>query len=381
MTAPGPSPASMRLTRRQVLAAGALASAGLVAACRGGGSSGEGRRLVISTWPLYIDPSAPGRPGSVERFEQATGIQVDYSEDINDSQTFFARLRPELAAGRPLGIDLIVTPHWLADRLRQLGWLEPLQRPLIPNRANLIPPLRNPYWDPEMAYTLPWQSGVAGIAYNSRATGRELHSIDDLFAPDLHGKVAMLSEMRDTLGLLMLADGQDVSRPTLASARGAFERLRKGRDSGQIRAFTGNNYMNDLLTGNFKACMAWSGDVAQLVLDQPELRFIVPASGGIRWVDVMSVPRRAAHPREAARWMNFVYDPVQAARITAAVRYISPVQGVAAELARQPETAALARNPLLFPDAAMDQRLHVFGRLDPQDAARFEERFADIVAS
>ncbi|MEB3200091.1 MAG: spermidine/putrescine ABC transporter substrate-binding protein [Synechococcaceae cyanobacterium] len=375
-------PVIRRLTRRQLLGQLAVGSAAaLLAACGGRRSEGGGRRLAIANWPLNIDASEPGLPGTVDRFEQATGIQVDYSEDINDSQAFFARVRPDLAAGRPIGPDLFITPYWMADRLRGLGWLEPLDLQLIPNRINLSPSLRNPYWDPQGRHTLPWQSGVAGIAYNRRATGREISSIDDLFAPDLHGRVAMLSEMRDTLGLLMLADGQEVSQPTLKTANGAFERLRRGRQSGQIRAFTGNDYMNDLLTGNFKACLAWSGDVAQLARDEPDLQFVVPASGGIRWVDVMAVPRRALHPREAARWMDFVYDPVQAARITAAVQYISPVEGVQARLEGQPQTAALADNPLLFPDAALQRRLHVFGPLDPAEEARFEQRFAEITAA
>ena len=315
------------------------------------------------------------------RFEQASGIQVTYSEEINDSQAFFARIRPELAAGHPIAADVFVVTYWLIDRLRRLGWLEPLDLSLIPNATNLIPALRRPYWDPEGRFTLPWQAGIAGIAYNIQATGRELHGIDDLFAPDLHGRVGMLSEMRDTMGLMMLADGQDPGKPSLASAKNAFQRLQQGRASGQIRAFTGNNYMNDLLSGNFKACMAWSGDVAQLSRDQPNLRFIVPTSGAMRWVDVMAVPRRARHPREVAEWMNFVYDPAQAARISAEVHYISPVQGVQQVLASQPATAAFAKDPLLFPDAALNNRLHVFGPLPSDEEARFEERFAAIVAS
>ena len=382
-------PVVNQLRRRQLLqglalGAGAALLPSLLAACGGGPRGGSGardRRLVIANWPLYIDTSRPGQPGSVERFEKASGIRVTYNEEINDSQAFFARLRPELAAGHRIAADLFVVTYWLIDRLRRLGWLEPLELSLIPNAANLTPTLRRPYWDPEGKFTLPWQAGIAGIAYNIRATGRELNSIDDLFAQDLHGRVGLLSEMRDTMGLMMLADGQDPSKPSMATAKNAFERLRQGRASGQIRAFTGNNYMNDLLNGNFKACMAWSGDVAQLARDQPDLRFVVPDSGGMRWVDVMAVPRRARHPREAAEWMNFVYNPVQAAQITQAVHYISPVQGVQELLASQPSTAAEAKDPLLFPDAALNSRLHVFGPLPPDEEARFEERFATIVAA
>ena len=364
------------LQRLAATAAGAVLAPTLLQACKGNGNgSGE---LVISTFPLYIDPDAPGAPGSVSRFRRDTGIQLRYLEDLNDTRQFFARIRPQLAAGRPLVQDLMVLPSWMAQRLIGLGWLEPLPLAQVPNIRNLVPYLANPPWDPQQRYSLPWQSGIAGIAYNIKATGRELARIDDLFDPALRGRVSALLEMRDTMGLLMLADGQDISQPTWAAAQPSFARLEQARKDGQIRRFTGNDYQNDLLAGNLAACIGWSGDVAQLVLEQPDLRFVVPESGGVLWSDVMLMPKGAQHRREAAAWMNWVYEPVEAARIAAAVQYISPVVGVRQQLAKDPATAALAANELMFPDAAMQQRLHSFGPLSESEEARWEERFASI---
>ena len=372
------------LQRLAATAAGAVLAPTLLQACKGSGSgSGNGNgsgsgELVISTFPLYIDPDAPGAPGSVSRFRRDTGIQLRYLEDLNDTRQFFARIRPQLAAGRPLVQDLMVLPSWMAQRLIGLGWLEPLPLAQVPNIRNLVPYLANPPWDPQQRYSLPWQSGIAGIAYNIKATGRELARIDDLFDPALRGRVSALLEMRDTMGLLMLADGQDISQPTWAAAQPSFARLEQARKDGQIRRFTGNDYQNDLLAGNLAACIGWSGDVAQLVLEQPDLRFVVPESGGVLWSDVMLMPKGAQHRREAAAWMNWVYEPVEAARIAAAVQYISPVVGVRQQLAKDPATAALAANELMFPDAAMQQRLHSFGPLSESEEARWEERFASI---
>ena len=368
------------LQRLAATAAGAVLAPTLLQACKGNGSgSGSGSgELVISTFPLYIDPDAPGAPGSVSRFRRDTGIQLRYLEDLNDTRQFFARIRPQLAAGRPLVQDLMVLPSWMAERLIGLGWLEPLPLAQVPNIRNLVPYLANPPWDPQQRYSLPWQSGIAGIAYNIKATGRELARIDDLFDPALRGRVSALLEMRDTMGLLMLADGQDISQPTWAAAQPSFARLEQARKDGQIRRFTGNDYQNDLLAGNLAACIGWSGDVAQLVLEQPDLRFVVPESGGVLWSDVMLMPKGAQHRREAAAWMNWVYEPVEAARIAAAVQYISPVVGVRQQLAKDPATAALAANELMFPDAAMQQRLHSFGPLSESEEARWEERFASI---
>ncbi|MFM7312549.1 MAG: spermidine/putrescine ABC transporter substrate-binding protein [Cyanobium sp.] len=364
------------LGRSALAAAGALAGPALLAACsdRGGGE----KALVMSNFPLYIDPSKDGVPGSVERFEKQTGIQLTYLEDINDAQAFFSKVQPELAAGRPIAQDLVVVPYWLAQRLIRLGWVDPLPLDRVPHVRHLVPALRNPSWDPQGRHSLPWQSGIAGIAYNLEVTGRELRGIDDLYDPSLRGKVGFLTEMRDTMGLLMLADGQEISRPTWAKAQGAFNRMQKARESGQIRAFTGNDYQADLLAGNFAACMAWSGDVAQLVVENPKLRFLVPESGGVLWADVMVMPRGARHPDAVARWLNWVYDPVNAARIAASVQYISPVEGVQQILYQEPATRSLARNLQMFPDAAMRERLRVFGPLTPADEIRFDERFARI---
>jgi spermidine/putrescine transport system substrate-binding protein len=379
-----PSPSHpVSASRRRFLqrAAGAAGSAllgpALLAACRRGGDDGAAaRRLVISNFPLYIDPTKDGIPGSVERFQRQSGIQVSYSEDVNDAQAFFAKIQPDLNAGRTISQDLFITTYWLAQRMIRLGWLEPL--PVVANARHLLPVLRHPSWDPDQRFSLPWQSGVAGIAYNIEATGRELSSVDDLFDPALRGRVGFLTEMRDTMGLLMLADGQDVRRPSWAAAQRSFARLEQARLQGQIRAFTGNDYQADLLAGNFAACMAWSGDVAQLIAEQPRLRFVIPASGSILWTDVMVMPKGARHRPSVAQWLNWIYDPVNAARIAASVQYISPVQGVQKLLAADPATASLARNPQMFPDATLQPRLKMFGPLSPDDERRFDERFASI---
>ena len=377
-------PRSRRQVLRQLgLGAGAAALApALLQACRGGqgpeAASDDSRTLVMSTFPLYIDTDAPGAPGSVSRFRRETGINLRYLEDVNDVRQFFARIRPQLAAGRPIRQDLMVLTSWMAQRLITLGWLDPLPMEQVPNLRNLTPSLRGMPWDPQGRFSLPWQSGIAGIAYNIKATGRELRRVDDLFDPAFRGRVSALLEMRDTMGLLMLADGQDVSRPTWQAAQGAFRRLEAARRDGQIRRFTGNDYQNDLVTGNLVACIGWSGDVAQLAIDQPDLRFVVPDSGGMLWADLMLMPRGASHRREAAEWLNWVYTPKEAARIAAAVQYISPVEGVREILADDPATAALAASPLMFPDAAERRRLHVFGPLDGKEEARWEERFASI---
>ena len=373
---------SRRDILRLLAAAGGAAALGpALNACGSLGQKKGQQPLVISNWPLFIDTDKPGILGSVRRFEQATGINVVYREDLNDPDSFFARIRLPLAMGQPVEQDILVVPNWLASRMIRLNWLQPLPWSRIPNASNLVDKLRNPLWDPKGLYTLPWMVGITGIAYNIKATGRELNSVDDLFSRSLRGKVSFLSLWRDTLGLLMLADGKNIAKPTYIDAKPGLERLARAKADGQIRSFTGNDYQKDLVVGNLAACVAWAGDVAQLMGENPDLRFVVPNSGGVLTADVMVIPQRVNAVSEAAQWMNYVYEPINAARIDAAVRFISPVKGVKEVLATSAETAPLTRDPLIFPDPPMLKKLQMMGPFTDKDEIAIERQFSKLVAS
>ncbi len=318
--------------------------------------------------------------GTVDRFAEATGIDMKYTETYNDNVEYFAKIQPVLGTGKTIDPDIFAPTSWLAGRLIQLGWVDKLPLDMVPNAVNLRADLQKPTWDPTGEYSLPWQTGFAGIAYNIDVTGRELTSTADLFDPEFSGKIGMLTEMRDTMGLLMLADGVDISTvTTFDEAAPSFERLEKAKNDGQIRRFTGNDYMNDLSTGNFAACVGWSGDVVQLSRDNPAIRFIIPEEGGTAWADTMVMPAGAVNRDAAAKWMDFVYDPVQAAQITAWVQYLSPVAGVRDELVKiDPE---LADNPLLFPDDATIARTHTFANLAEDVEAEYDAAFSAITGA
>lgn len=380
---------SRGLTRRELLVrGGALGFAGLslpalLAACGGGGgddSSGGDLTLDMVNWPLYIDPTEGEALGTVDRFMAATGVSMTYNETYNDNLEYFAKIQPLLGTGKAIDTDLFCPTYWMANRLRVLEWLDKLPLDQIPNAVNLDDQFVNPSVDPTGEYSLPWQAGMAGIAYNISVTGRELKSVKDLLDPEFNGKIAMLTEMRDTVGLLLMSEGIDPSSvKTFDDAAVAFEILEKAKADGQIRAFTGNDYTDDLSSGNFAACVAWSGDVLQLSADNPDVRFVIPEEGGTLWWDAMVVPKGAKHREAIAKWMNFVYDPVEAAKITAWVQYVSPVKGVQEEVAKiDPDLAA---NPLVFPDEETRGRLRQFAPLDLDVEAEFEEAFSKITGA
>jgi spermidine/putrescine transport system substrate-binding protein len=362
------------LTRRRFLALSAAAMA--AGACtRGGGGAGEfSGRLRVLNWSDYIDSE------TVDRFQQATRIPVDYVEEYNGNEEAFETLfEPTLGRGRATGYDVVVPTYWAVARMLERDWVQQIPLERVPNHVNIEPAYLGMPWDRGARFHMPWQVGITGIAYNPALTGRPITRVSQLFEPSLRGRVGMVSEMRETVGLVMLTQGADPSRATRPTAERALERLQAAKNDGQILEFTANEFVDNLKSGRFAACLAWSGDIIQLQQERPDIRFVIPEEGGIRWFDSMVIPARSAGAAAAADWMNFAYDPANAARISAAVQYISPVLGVREELVRAGGASAqLAQNPILFPDDETRRRLYFWAGLDSATEDDLQERFSAI---
>ena len=373
------------LSRRRFLALSAAVAAGAVVlpGCDrdGGPPSADGLRIL--NWPDYIDPDGDdGTPGTVTRFTETTGLPVEYLEEYEGNVEAFADVfEPTLGAGKPTGYDIAVPTYWAVQRMLDRDWLEPIPIEAVPNHVNVDPAFLGMPWDRGARFHMPWQIGITGIAYDPALVGGEIQAVADLFRPALRGRVGMVNEMRETLGLMMLTQGADPSRATVEGAEAALEGLEQLKADGQIARFTGSEFNDALRSGEFAACLAWSGDIVQLQVERPDIRFVIPAEGGIRWFDSMVIPRGAANPAGAAAWMDFVYDPQNAARLTQYVQYISPVVGVRDVLAAQGgEAAALAENPILFPDDETRRRLYFWGGVDAAAEDRLQARFDAITA-
>lgn len=388
------------LTRRSLLRAsaggvltagglGALSACGIPAAGRTpGGTSADDRSarektVNFSNWTEYIDVDDSGKHHpTLEAFRKKTGISVRYTEDINDNNEFFGKIKPQLAAGQETGRDLIVLTDWLAARLIRLGWVQKLDPANLPHAfANLSSQFRTPDWDPGRAYSYPWQGISTVIAYNKKALdGIEVRSVSDLLDnPRLKGRVGFLSEMRDSVGMTLLDMGKDPADFTDDDYDAAIARLQKGVDKGQIRRFTGNDYTSDLAKGDFAACVAWAGDVVQLKADSPDVDFVIPDSGYVTSTDNMLIPNKARHKTNAERLIDFFYEPEQAAALAAYINYVTPVENVKPWLAKIDRDAA--DNPLIVPDKAMQAKSHAFRSLSQKEETAYEEKFAKLTGA
>jgi spermidine/putrescine transport system substrate-binding protein len=360
---------TMRMTRRELVQRGAagatiLSLPGLLAACGGGGGGGGGGEVAdvlrFSNWPLYIDyDEKTKKHPTLDQFTAKTGIKVDYFEDINSNAEYFGKIQRPLSQGNSIDRDIIV----LTDNERFLGlmidkgWVEELDKDLIPNVSNLIDAQASPPFDPDRKYSLPWQSGMTGIAWNPDATG-PVTSITQLFEdPKLKGKITALNGMGDTPPLVMLDNGDDPSKVTDATWSAAMERIQSAVDSGQIRRFTGNDYAPLLAKGDLAAAIAWSGDIYQLLPSNPKLKWALPTKGGVIWTDNMIIPTGGSVPT-ASTYMNFVYDPKVAAEIAAYVAYVPPVKGTQEILAKT--DPAMAKSQLVFPSDETLANVHQF---------------------
>jgi spermidine/putrescine transport system substrate-binding protein len=350
----------VRLTQRaKALGLGvvALGAAIALAACGGGnGIEGGGGSedvqtvkyqpppsgdLTISNWPLYIDKN------TVANFDKATGVNTKYIEDVNDNQEFFAKMQPLLSKGQSGGRSLIVVTDWMAQKMHDLGYVQNLDPAGIPNvEANLREDLRNPDFDPGRKYSIPWQSGMTGLIVNTQLAPN-VHSINDLFDPQYKGKVEMLTELRDTVPLVMKADGIDPNQATEQQWLDTIDKLKQAVSSGQIRRFTGNDYTRDMANGDVAAIIGWSGDAVQLQADNPNIEFRMPTEGCILWSDNMVIPVGAPNPTAAEEFIDYVYDPKNQAQIEAYVNYVSPVENVKPILLK--EEPEVAKNQLIFP--------------------------------
>jgi spermidine/putrescine transport system substrate-binding protein len=386
------------LSRRRLLQAAGLTGVAVTAAACGAGGGGDAGGTATASptqatdlsdsekvvnwanWPLYIDvDDETGAYPTLEQFTESTGIKVNYTEDVNDNNEFYAKVRSQLESGRSIDRDIVVLTDWMAALWINAGFAQELDKANIPNAANLDPAYQGVSFDPDRNFTLPWFSGFGSFGWNKsllkQTLGTDtLTSLDQLWDPALKGRVTVLSEMRDTMGIILSALGHDPANFTDDQFQEGVAVLQTQVDNGQIRQVTGNDYVAALETGDVIAVIGWSGDMFQLGDDYG---VGLPDTGGTLWTDNMLIPRVATHKKNAETVMNYYYDPVVAAEVAAYVQYVSPVTG--AKEAMESIDPDLVDNQWIFPDEATLSNSYVFMTLTPEQDVAYQREFQKAI--
>ncbi len=378
-----------QVTRRTMLAgAGAGATALALAACAPSGSakptpppdnSANDKTLTWANWALYLDEDEAGGHPTLGRFMDESGIEVEYKVDVDDNNSYYGKVKDQLALGQDIGADVVCLTDWMVSRWIRFGYTQTLDDASIPNKANLNPDLLNVDFDPGRTQSLPWQGGFAGICWNKEKVPNGLRTVDDLWDPELKGRVGVLSEMRDTLGVIMMNNGVDISGEWGEDEfNTALDTFREQVTSGQIRNIKGNSYIEDLQNEDTLAAIVWSGDITALNFEAGDRwEFIIPEGGGTLWNDNFLIPVGSPRKANAEALINHYYDPAVAAEVAAWVNYITPVVGAKEAMdAIDPE---LAENQLIFPDEETLSQVKVFRSLSGAEEQSFQSAFQAVL--
>lgn len=333
----------------------------------GGPASGT---LRVSNWPLYM------ADGFIAAFQTASGITVDYKEDYNDNEQWFAKVKEPLSRKQDIGADLVVPTEFMAARVKGLGWLNEISDAGVPNRKNLRQDLLDSKVDEGRKFTAPYMTGMVGLAYNRAATGRDITTIDDLWDPAFRGRVSLFSDVQDGLGMIMSSQGNSPENPSTESVQQAVDLVREQKDRGQIRRFTGNDYADDLAAGNIAVAQAYSGDVVQLQADNPDLQFVVPESGGVWFIDTMVIPYTTQNQKAAEAWIDYVYDRANYAKLVAFTQFVPALSDMTDELAKIDPAAA--ENPLINPTPEVQGKLKSWAALTDEQTMEFNTMYAAV---
>lgn len=378
-----------QLSRRTLMSGAGLGLGALtLAACSTGGStaptaatdtSSSDKTLNWANWAAYIDEDDAGDYPTLAAFEQETGIKVAYDVAVDDNNTYYGKVKDQLALGQDIGADLVCLTDWMVARLIRFGYAQEFDLDKMPNAKNLTASLQNPDFDPGRKKSLPWQGGFAGICWNKEKVPGGLESVSDLWNPDLKGRVGVLSEMRDTIGLIMLESGIDISGNWSANEfNNAIDEFSKQVGDGQIRNIKGNAYLEDLKSEDTLAAICWSGDITVINAEAGDKwEFAIPTAGGTLWNDNFVIPIGSGRKANAETLMNYYYQPEVAAEVAAWVNYITPVEGAKdAAMAIDPE---LAENQLIFPDEETLSNAYIFRTLTGQEESEFGSAFQAVL--
>jgi spermidine/putrescine transport system substrate-binding protein len=395
-----------RLGRRDLLRAGGLGALGMaLAAC---GVKGKGKasasvapdavakfwanktkngHVDFANWPVYMDPKHP----ELKKFTAETGITVNYQEVIQEMGPWFAKVQPQLSAGQSIGYDLMVITNSVQfNQFVDSGFLAPLDHSKMPNFAkNAAPAYKNEAYDKGNVYSVPWTSGITGIAYDPKHIDVPPTKIADLWNTKYKGKVGMFSDPQELGNFGLMSLGINPETSTEADWKKAADHVKQQKSAGIVRKYYDQDYIRAIASGEVWMCQAWSGDIFQKNLEGAKLKFVIPQDGGTLWTDNMTIPITAKNPVDAIELMDFFYRVDNAASLEEFIGYVSPVPAAKDQMKLDAAKAKGDQKQLItelsnsedsFPTDEVYKRLHRYVSFDSvSESQTYNKLFEPIV--
>ena len=320
----------------------------------------QGVTINVYNWGEYI---ANGTDGSLDinaEFTRRTGIRVNYTT-FDSNESLYSKL-----VGGGADYDVIIPSDYMVSRLIHENMLAELDFSNIPNFRYIDESFRDPDYDPEGRYSVPYTWGVVGLFYNTDYIEEEITSWSSLWDDRYAGKILMFDNPRDSFAIAQLLLGQSLNTTEESDWLEAAALLKQQKPMVQA-------YVMDRIFDKMESEEAWiapyySGDAAILVDNSDNIRFVVPREGTNYFVDAMCIPATSGHKAEAEAYINFLCDPEIAGANMDYVGYSTPE--TAAKAYMDPE---IVESPVHYPDGETLARTQVFVNL-PEDTSRLIDR-------
>jgi spermidine/putrescine transport system substrate-binding protein len=288
--------------------------------------------LNLYNWSTYISPEA------IAQFEEKYNVKVNY-DTYDSNESLYAKLKP----GNP-GYDVAFPADYMVKIMIDEGMVEQLDKNKIPNLKHIDQKFLNPPYDAKNQYSVPYQWGTLGIGYNIEATGAEIESWKIMFDPKFSGKTAWLDDMRYTFGAVLMYLGFDPNTTKEKEIQQAKEFMIENQKT--VAAFVPDTGQLLLNQGEVDLTMEYSGDIFQVMEENPSLRYVIPQEGSILWTDNMVIPTNAPNKALAEKFINFVLEPEISASISNFINYGTPNKTAIEQQLIKPENL---NNPGIYP--------------------------------
>ncbi|MBF0184465.1 MAG: spermidine/putrescine ABC transporter substrate-binding protein [Magnetococcales bacterium] len=329
----------------------------VIGLCFGQMSLACSEELVLLNWEEYMDREL------LDAFEKETGIHVREvffeTEEARDAL---------LAQTGGAGYDLVVVQAKDIQAYAHSGWLAPIPADKIPNIKQIPAKWRATYPEAEQ-YGVPWLWGTLGIGYRADMVKGEVNSWLQLLRPDstLKGRIMMLSDAIAMRTIAMKALGYSMNDVNKKVLDGSAELLRAQKPFVHTYGYMGLGEKSPMVTGQYWMALMFNGDAITLGKMEPNIAFVVPKEGTLLWVDCFTISKASKKQEQAARLIDFLHRPKNAARLSETVHFATVNEGATPFL-----SAEHRQNPVIYPPQAVMDRSEFPKNLPPKVINQFK---------